>query len=469
MKVNGVLHEMIAVYYFIEDQLHFAKYTIVTEHSNTNDYFDDFNAFEQVISKKYGESEQTTWWKSSTYQGQKEYWGLALESGDLEKHATWETETTKILLRLRGDNFKVEFEVRYSTKDPTLRVIPLVTHAIPNEDLVKASVDGNLSAVKDALQNGANINTKAVKGYTPLMLAIYQGHTDIATFLISSNADVNIKSDDRWTALMFAAFSGNIKLVDLLIQSKAEVNAKDGVIGRALIGAAFWGNTTVVKRLLEEGADANIVDKNGNTALKVAESQGHASIADMLRVTSGSSLETQELRVRSIVLQNEDDENIGKALVKRHVLIQGEFTRETVQQELLRLYHDARTVKGWKEHSTTTMIALFAYRTEAHYNSRSGKWSAMLSWNEGQNNPAIQFNESEFAALEESPQEKWEFTVEQRMKIYRELYAELWKAAGANSSQTEWDIMKPIANKYGLNEEQTDELMLEGMLGNWPE
>jgi ankyrin repeat protein len=47
--------------------------------------------------------------------------------------------------------------------------------------------------------------------------------------------------------------------------------------------AAFEGRTEIVKMLLDKGADVNAKDKYGQTALKVAASQDHTLVVDLLK------------------------------------------------------------------------------------------------------------------------------------------------------------------------------------------
>ena len=47
---------------------------------------------------------------------------------------------------------------------------------------------------------------------------------------------------------------------------------------------AVWiGHTDTVKALLDAVADVNAQDDNGKTALSLAEQNGYAAVADMLR------------------------------------------------------------------------------------------------------------------------------------------------------------------------------------------
>jgi ankyrin repeat protein len=44
------------------------------------------------------------------------------------------------------------------------------------------------------IENGADVDDRDVHGYTPLLLAIQAGHTDIAKVLIAGGADVNARA-----------------------------------------------------------------------------------------------------------------------------------------------------------------------------------------------------------------------------------------------------------------------------------
>lgn len=121
MRVGENNHELATAYYFVEDQLYFAKYVILTTHTNLNDYLIDFEDFKVTLTKKYGEPlKDDTVWKDELYKDDQSNWGTAISTGRMEKSAIWETETTRIVLQLKGDNYKISFEIRYETKDERL-------------------------------------------------------------------------------------------------------------------------------------------------------------------------------------------------------------------------------------------------------------------------------------------------------------------------------------------------------------
>lgn len=120
-EINEISHELLAVYYFVEDQCYFAKYVILTKHSNPNDYLSEFKDFQEILTKRYGlPVTEVTISKTDLWKDAQEEWGLALEIGDLEKHVKWQTETTTIHLRLIGNNFKVSHQIRYMTRNKDL-------------------------------------------------------------------------------------------------------------------------------------------------------------------------------------------------------------------------------------------------------------------------------------------------------------------------------------------------------------
>lgn len=56
------------------------------------------------------------------------------------------------------------------------------------------------------------------------MNAVYNKHTDLASFLLSKGVNVNTKEPNGWSALMFATMHGNTECVKILLDAGADVN-----------------------------------------------------------------------------------------------------------------------------------------------------------------------------------------------------------------------------------------------------
>jgi ankyrin repeat protein len=85
-----------------------------------------------------------------------------------------------------------------------------------NEDLLKATEQGNVQRVKSLLAKGADVDAKDAYDRTPLMLSAFGGYTDIAEALIQAGANISAKAKYGQTALQFATERGNGDVAALL-------------------------------------------------------------------------------------------------------------------------------------------------------------------------------------------------------------------------------------------------------------
>jgi len=69
----------------------------------------------------------------------------------------------------------------------------------------------------------------------------------------------------------------------LLLRGGANVNHQNEDGGTALMGAAYHGRASVVRRLLRADADAGMRDWQADTALKLAQRQGHTACVESLK------------------------------------------------------------------------------------------------------------------------------------------------------------------------------------------
>lgn len=152
------------------------------------------------------------------------------------------------------------------------------------QDLRSASLNGQLTSVRHALEQGVDVNAADESGNTPLMLAAYNGHTEVVRRLLETGADLRAQNTEGRTALMFAATGSFSETVEVLLEAGADPNVTGEVEGwSALMFAAAEGRPEVVRTLLEYGADPSMTDNDGDTALAFAQDNGHSEVAEVLR------------------------------------------------------------------------------------------------------------------------------------------------------------------------------------------
>lgn len=176
--------------------------------------------------------------------------------------------------------------------------------------LLFAARDGQMDAVRALVEGGANVNdVGAGEKMSPMVLAIANGHYDVAKYLLDHGADPNLASTAGLTALYavldmewapYAWFpepiitrekTSYLDLMKALLAHGANPNAKlkQKVWFRALSGDKVWvdrnGATPfwraaeatdldAMRLLVESGADPNVATDAGVTPLMVAAGLG---------------------------------------------------------------------------------------------------------------------------------------------------------------------------------------------------
>lgn len=193
------------------------------------------------------------------------------------------------------------------------------------DTFLRACRHGDLAVIKDMLEKrDANIynfdisckgKSKSNLGWTPLHLATYFGHKEVAEQLLAKGAEINARNENGETPLHKASFIGREDLVMLLIQYNADVSVINGEgrlprdmtpsnevgdeIARLLRAAetteilrkegkllsfAREGNIEALNELLKSTHPPNIncVDAQGNSSLHCASYRGHKEVAVLL-------------------------------------------------------------------------------------------------------------------------------------------------------------------------------------------
>ena len=162
------------------------------------------------------------------------------------------------------------------------------------DDIAAAAIRGEIKRVGKWLDKGGHLNALTRRGTHQegmhlLSLAASRGQIKLVAWLLQRGANVDDLSIDSTapdvtsTPIVFAAGFGHAETVKLLLQHSATV---DLGMPPALICAAVCGLEAITRILLRAGADPALVASNfatPATALEVAESGGHLSVARLLR------------------------------------------------------------------------------------------------------------------------------------------------------------------------------------------
>jgi hypothetical protein len=105
------------------------------------------------------------------------------------------------------------------------------------------------------------INIRDLHGWTPLLCAAANGHTEIVEKLLALGGDLLIASTEGRTALHWAALRGMDKTVLALLAADAEKDRTDECGWTPLHCASLHGSDACVKLLVEHGANKSIQDK----------------------------------------------------------------------------------------------------------------------------------------------------------------------------------------------------------------
>ncbi len=134
-------------------------------------------------------------------------------------------DETVSLLRKHGGKATKESKPAEPVSE-TVKPEPPIAKA-PDISIHHAAKGGNIEAVKQHLNDGADVELKCVNcGGTVLGHAAFGGQKEIAKLLIAKGAGVNTKNKDSTTPLHQASLGGRKEVVELLIANGADVNAK---------------------------------------------------------------------------------------------------------------------------------------------------------------------------------------------------------------------------------------------------
>jgi len=205
-----------------------------------------------------------------------------VKRGDLDAVRTALREDPSLLEAPNESGQSAFLLAKYYRQEPTAEYLLSLD---PKLDMFEACAAGRTADVLRKIDADPKLlEAHSRDGWTPLHLAAFFGHPDLANALLDRGATVDARSTNAMqnTPLHAAAAGGKLALIELLAKRGADVNARQEGGWTALHSAAQTGNRAMVELLLANGADVQARAANNQCALDLALSRGHQEIAALL-------------------------------------------------------------------------------------------------------------------------------------------------------------------------------------------
>lgn len=130
--------------------------------------------------------------------------------------------------------------------------------------------------------------------------ACRRGNNQQAELMLNANADlINARDVKGFSPLIIAVYNNQPAVVDMLLQRGADKELQDeGAGNTALMGVCFRGYKEIAAKLIEAGVDVNQRNNQGANALTFAATFGHLEIAEIL-LKNGADLFARDVRGKS--------------------------------------------------------------------------------------------------------------------------------------------------------------------------
>eukprot|EP00523_Entomoneis_sp_CCMP467_P015990 CAMPEP_0168786490 /NCGR_PEP_ID=MMETSP0725-20121227/11298_1 /TAXON_ID=265536 /ORGANISM="Amphiprora sp., Strain CCMP467" /LENGTH=1419 /DNA_ID=CAMNT_0008836639 /DNA_START=1268 /DNA_END=5527 /DNA_ORIENTATION=+ len=155
----------------------------------------------------------------------------------------------------------------------------------PAAKLREACIENDLEAARQLMQayDSKILESQDHDGWTPLHFAISKDYQDLVKFLVESGANVNSSAPVGGTPLGIASVDGNVELGRYLVESAgAQLESENGKRGTPLHLACFHGKLAMVEYLHHAGANVEARDLDGDTPLILACQRKHTEVVKYL-------------------------------------------------------------------------------------------------------------------------------------------------------------------------------------------
>ncbi|TFY98631.1 ankyrin repeat domain-containing protein [Ramlibacter rhizophilus] len=159
----------------------------------------------------------------------------------------------------------------------------------PVDAALRAAAQRNdAAAFERLLKEGADVNARDAQLDSAFLVAAREGHAELVRLALAAGADVRSLNRYGSTALMGPAYRGHLDTVRVLLATPIDLHHVNNLGWTALLEAIALGtdgptHREIVRLLIAHGSDVNAKDRDGASALQLAERKGQGEVARMLR------------------------------------------------------------------------------------------------------------------------------------------------------------------------------------------
>ena len=256
----------------------------------------------------------------------------------------------------------------------TVKYVPDLQSHLETKDiagrtpLLTAIVEGKTLLATELLDCGADVKATGPKGVTALHYAARQlRNTDLVSRLITAGAELHARTDDGSSPMDYAASNSNLACLELLLAAPHSPELREAAVSQALCSAAGEDCIPVIELLLSNGGDVSYVNDIGWSPLH------HA-------------VHFQKLNTVKCLLRADANPNIHRGLIcspLEKAVWKGNM--EIVELLLdaggdLLLANGGATVLHWSTMSNNRHVVNWALQTGIDVNQRTTDGHSALMW-----------------------------------------------------------------------------------------
>lgn len=163
--------------------------------------------------------------------------------------------------------------------------------------LIASVIKGDLDKVKDYIRDGVAIDTVSLLTQPLIHIAALLGHSELIEYFVQKGINPNLENNDGYSPIHLAIINGHIDIVRILIENAGispEHRESKNLKATLMHFAAIYGRDDIIQFLVEKSANLNLLDNSGKTPLHYAAMKGNNSTIELLLNTSLINIDQED-------------------------------------------------------------------------------------------------------------------------------------------------------------------------------